>query len=237
MKPSETSGQSRFPASPSSWERSERCHQSLYRASKCCFALLSIIMHPQGSICCVVSSPLLVPGEQPQRIFSKVLPSTAGGQSNQEADKECMTFPSRRDCWDLLEGIQLVNEHSRAESGLELVINYHKTSEGEYIGETHVCPRDGLRRRESAQQAPTEMEKGSWQPTSKQDDVDPRKMHNTRSKHHNWPPSQVSCTRNWLSWKPLALELVLRADPSPAQAAQAQPVNTLLLMSKTGAMK
>lgn len=28
----------------------------------------------------------------------------------------------------------------------------------------------------------------------KQDDVDPRKMHNTRNKHQNWPPSLTSCT-------------------------------------------
>lgn len=108
-------------------------------------------MHPQGSTCCVVSSPLLVPGEQPQWISSKVLPSTVRGKSNQEADKELMTFPSWRDCWDLLEGIQLVNKHSRAESGLELLISYHKTNKSEYIGEIHVCPRDGLRRREFAQ--------------------------------------------------------------------------------------
>lgn len=187
--------------------------------------------------CCVASSPLLVPGEQPQWISSKVFPSTMGRKSSQEADKECMTFPSWRDCWDLLEGIQLVNEHSRAESGLELVISYHKTCESEYFAEIHVCPRDGLRRREFAQQIHTEMERSSWQPTSKQDYVDPRLMHNTRREHHNWPPSLTSCTRNWPSWKSLALELVHHADPSPSQEAQARLVNTLLLRSKTGAKK
>lgn len=88
-------------------------------------------------------------------------PIDYGGKKQSGSRKERMTFPSWRDCWDLLEGIQSVNEHSRAESGLELVISYHKTSKSEYIGEIHVCPRDGLRRRELAQQIHTEMERSS----------------------------------------------------------------------------
>lgn len=121
--------------------------------------LLCFAVHyyaPQGRACCAASGPLQLQDGSPRGFSSKVLPSTMGGQSNEEADKECMTFPSCRDCWDLLEGIQLVNEHSRAESGLELVINY-KTSKGVYIGETHVCLRDGLRKREFAQQTHTEV--------------------------------------------------------------------------------
>lgn len=67
-------------------------------------------MHPK-------EGPAVLPAA-PVDLFQGA-PIDHGGQSNEEADKECVTFPSCRDCWDLLEGIQLVNEHSRAESGLE----------------------------------------------------------------------------------------------------------------------
>lgn len=153
LKPSETSGQSRFPASSTSSEPTEARHQSPYGACTRCFALLSVILHAKAKhlLASVFSAaPLRAPGEQPQQTSSKVLPSTAGGQSNQGPDNERVTFPSQRDCWDLLEGIQLINEHSRAESGLESVINCHKTSKSEYIGGTRVCPRDGPRKRGSA---------------------------------------------------------------------------------------
>lgn len=99
---------------------------------------------------------VVAPAEQPQQICAQVLPRTPRGQSNQGSDKERATFPSWRDCWDLLEGIQLVNEHSEAEPGLESVINCHKMSESEYTGGTRVCPREG-----------PSMERSSWQQASR----------------------------------------------------------------------
>lgn len=61
---------------------------------------------------------------------------------------------------------------------------------------------------------------------SKQDDPDPEKIPcnplcDTRSEHYNRLPSQMSCTRSWHSQFPPALELVLRVDTSPSQAAHA----------------
>lgn len=205
--------------------------------------MLSVVLLPKASICCVVSSPLQAPGEQPQRTFSKVLSSTTGGQSNQGADKERATFPSWRDCWDLLEGVQLVNEHSRAESGLESVINCHKTSESKYIGGTHVCPRDGPRKRGSAQ--PNPHRNGEEQlAASKQDDVAPKKTcipgatrgaNATTSSHPKCLAAgagTAECPWPW-SWS----SALVPAHRRCTRAVGTQPVKALLLMSSTVVMK
>lgn len=93
VKPSETGGQGRLPASSTSSEPTETHHQSPYGASVRCFALLSLILHPKRSIRRVVSSLLRAPGEQPQQIPSKVLPSTTGGTKQSGSRQGTHEFP------------------------------------------------------------------------------------------------------------------------------------------------
>lgn len=121
-------GKSRFPAS-SSLAKDATSHHTGYQ---CVGLLCCPLLYTPGKylLCCQQ------PPASSRRDPSGSLPRCSHrlwGDNNQEGDKERVTFPLWRDCWDLLEGIQLVNEHSRVESGLELVINYHNTSKSEHI--------------------------------------------------------------------------------------------------------